>query len=99
MQQSPIRQLALGIAVALGLFVSAQAQQAQPAPNPAPDAAQQRRTLTSQYVEAFRHVEAGAREEAKRMLADLSANAAAWVAPDELGALRGLVDGQRAKLG
>jgi hypothetical protein len=64
----------------------------------APEAAEQRRTLTNQYVAAFRHVEAGAREEAKRMLADLAANAAALVAPDELGAVRGLVEGQRAKL-
>jgi hypothetical protein len=63
-----------------------------------PQAAEQRRTLTNQYVAAFRHVEAGAREEAKRMLADLAANAAAWVAPDELRAVRGLVDGQSAKM-
>jgi hypothetical protein len=65
----------------------------------APEAAEQRRTLTNQYVAAFRHVEAGAREEARRSLADLAANVAAWVVRDELGgAVRGLVDGQRAKL-
>jgi hypothetical protein len=62
------------------------------------EATERRRTLMSQYVAAFRHVEAGAREEAKSMLADLAANASAWVAPDQLGALRGLVDGQRAKI-
>jgi hypothetical protein len=63
-----------------------------------PDAAEQRRTLTNQYAAAFRHVEAGARAEAKRALADLAANATAWVVPDQLGSLRGLVDGQLAKL-
>jgi hypothetical protein len=64
----------------------------------AAEGAEQRRMLMNQYVAAFRHVEAGARDEAKRMLADLAANASAWVAPDQLAVVRGLVDGQRAKL-
>jgi len=62
------------------------------------EAAEKRRTLMNQYVAAFRRVEAGARDEARSMLADLAANVAAFVATDQQGAVRGLVDGQRAKI-
>jgi hypothetical protein len=62
------------------------------------EAAERRRTLMNQYVEAFRRVEAGARDEARSMLADLATNVAAFVATDQQGAVRGLVDGQRAKI-
>jgi hypothetical protein len=60
------------------------------------DAAASRRALVNRYVAAFRQVEAGALREADGALADLAAAAA--VAPEHLGALRALVDGQRAKL-
>jgi hypothetical protein len=62
------------------------------------DAAASRRALVNRYVAAFRQVEAGALKEADGALADLAANAVASVAPEQLGALRALVDGQRAKL-
>jgi hypothetical protein len=62
------------------------------------DAAANRRTLVDRYVAAFRHVEAGALRDADGALADLAANAFASVAPEQLDALRALVDDQRAKL-
>jgi hypothetical protein len=63
------------------------------------EAAAHRRTLVNQYVAAFRHVEAAARDAAKGTLNDLVANISAWVVTDQQGALRALVDGQLAKLG
>jgi hypothetical protein len=62
------------------------------------DAAVHRRTLVDQYVSAFRHVEAGALNEARSALKDLAANIAAWVVPDQQGAIATLVEGQREKL-
>jgi hypothetical protein len=62
------------------------------------DAAAHRRTLVDQYVSAFRHVEAGALEEASVALKDLAANLTAFVVPDQLGAIAALVEGQREKL-
>jgi hypothetical protein len=62
------------------------------------DAAAHRRTLVDQYVSAFRHVEAGAPEEASVALKDLAANLTAFVVPDQLGAIAALVEGQREKL-
>jgi hypothetical protein len=62
------------------------------------DAAAQRRALVDQYVSAFRHVEAGALDEASGALKDLAANIAAWIAPDQQGAIAALAEGQREKL-
>ena len=63
------------------------------------EAAAHRQTLVNQYVAAFRHVEAAALDEAKSTLHDLAANISAWVATDQQGTLKTLVDGQLAKLG
>jgi hypothetical protein len=57
-----------------------------------------RRGLVDQYVAAFRHVEAGALDEAKGTLNHLAANISVSVATDKQIAVHGLVDGQRAKL-
>jgi hypothetical protein len=62
------------------------------------DAAVHRRTLVDQYVSAFRHVEAGALNEARSALKDLASNIAAWVVPEQQGAIATLVEGQREKL-
>jgi hypothetical protein len=62
------------------------------------DAAAHRRTLVDQYVSAFRQVEAGALDEARSALKDLAANIAAWVVPDQQGAIAALAEGQREKL-
>ncbi len=62
------------------------------------EATAHRRTLVDQYVAAFRHVEAGALDEAKDTLKNLAANTSAWVVTDQQGALTALVDGQLAKL-
>jgi hypothetical protein len=62
------------------------------------DATAHRHSLVNQYVAAFRHVEAAALDEAKSTLTNLAANISAWVATDQRGALRTLVDGQLAKL-
>jgi len=63
------------------------------------EAVAQRRMLLDQYVATFRHVEAGALDDAKRALKDLAANASAWVTPEQQAAIAALVEGQRAKLG
>jgi hypothetical protein len=57
-----------------------------------------RQTLLNQYVAAFRHVEAAALDDAKSTLNSLAANVSAWVATDQRGGLRTLVDGQLGKL-
>jgi hypothetical protein len=62
------------------------------------EATAHRRTLVDQYVAAFRHVEAGALDEAKDTLKNLAVNTSAWVVTDQQGALTALVDGQLAKL-
>jgi hypothetical protein len=62
------------------------------------DAAAHRGTLVDQYVSAFRHVEAGALDEARSTLKDLAANVAAWVVPAQQGAIAALAEGQREKL-
>ena len=62
------------------------------------DAAAHRRTLVDQYVSAFRHVEAGAVDEARSALKDLAANVSTSVVPDQQGAIAALVEGQREKL-
>jgi hypothetical protein len=62
-------------------------------------AGEHRRTLVGQYVSAFRHVEAAAREEARSALRELMAGIANRVATEQQGPVRELVDGQLAKLG
>jgi hypothetical protein len=62
------------------------------------DAAACRQTLLNQYVAAFRYVEAAGLDSARSTLNGLAANISAWVVPGEQGAIRTLVDGQRAKL-
>jgi hypothetical protein len=62
------------------------------------EAAAQRHTLVSRYIAAFRHVEAGALDEAKTALDDLKADIFSRIATDQQGALSALVDEQRAKL-
>jgi hypothetical protein len=62
------------------------------------EAAEHRQTLVSQYVATFRHVEAGALDEAKSALKDLAADISARVVTGQQGVLGALVDGQRAKL-
>jgi hypothetical protein len=62
------------------------------------EAAAHRQTLVSQFVTAFRSVEAASHDEAKSTLHDLAANISAWVVPDRQGALSASVDGQLAKL-
>ena len=63
------------------------------------EAATHRQTLVKAYVAAFRQVEAGALDKAKSTLNGLVADISARVVTDQQGALRVLVDGQRAKLG
>jgi hypothetical protein len=62
------------------------------------DAPTQRKALVSQYVSAFRHVEAGAFDQAKTALNALEANVAASVATEQRGHLKALLDALRAKL-
>ncbi|HEV3058090.1 MAG TPA: twin-arginine translocation signal domain-containing protein [Vicinamibacterales bacterium] len=62
------------------------------------DASAHRQTLVNQFVAAFRHVEAGAVEDARSALHDLAGNISAWVVPDQQQALRASVDGLLAKL-
>jgi hypothetical protein len=62
------------------------------------EASAHRRTLVNQYAATFRHVEAGALDEARGTLNGLAADISARVAPGQHGALGELVDGQRAKL-
>jgi hypothetical protein len=62
------------------------------------EATAHRRTLLTQYVATFRHVEAAALDKAKSTLNDLAANISAWVVSDQQGALSALVDSQLAKL-
>jgi len=63
------------------------------------EAAAQRKKLIEQYVATFRHAEAGALDAAKGALDGLAATIATSVVTDERGALKTLMDGQRAKLG
>ncbi len=62
------------------------------------DAANQRKTLVSHYVAAFRKVEVAAYEDARITLKNLMANISAWVVTDKQVALKKLVDGQISKL-
>ena len=62
------------------------------------EAAAHRQTLVNQYVAAFRHVEAAALGEASGALKNLAANISTFVASDQQGALRTLVEGQLTKL-
>ena len=64
----------------------------------ASNAATQRNGLISQYVGAFRRVEAGTFEEATRTLNDLNASISRSLVPGSQPALKTLVDGQIAKL-
>jgi len=65
------------------------------APN---EAAADRQALVNQYVAAFKHVEAGALDQARTALRDLAANVLRRVVPDQQAAIGKLVDGQLAKL-
>jgi hypothetical protein len=62
------------------------------------NAATQRQTLVNQYVAAFRHVEIGARDEARSTLKGLAGNISAWVVTGKHAALSTLVDGQLSRL-
>jgi hypothetical protein len=62
------------------------------------EAAAARRALVDQYTSAFRHVEKGALDEAKSALKQLAADVSATVATERQGALKELVEAQRAKL-
>jgi hypothetical protein len=62
------------------------------------EAAANRQTLVGQYVAAFRYVEAGALDDAKTALRDLAGNVSAWVATEQQGAIKTMVDGQLSKL-
>jgi hypothetical protein len=62
------------------------------------EATAHRQTLVNQYVAAFRHVEAGAADQAKSTLRDLASGISATVAADQQNALRALVDGQLARM-
>jgi hypothetical protein len=57
-----------------------------------------RQTLVNQCVAAFRHVETATLSKARSALDSLSANISAWVVSEHQGALRALVESQRAKL-
>jgi hypothetical protein len=63
------------------------------------EAAKHRQTLVKQYVAAFRHVEAGALDQAKGTLKEFVADMSARLVADQQGALTALVESQRAKLG
>jgi hypothetical protein len=62
------------------------------------DAAAERQALLNHYVAAFRHVEAGALDEARRTLKDLTAAISTRLAADRRAALTPLIDRQLAKL-
>jgi hypothetical protein len=62
------------------------------------EAAEHRQTFMNRYIATFRHVEAGALDEAKSTLKNLAADISAKVATDQQGALATLLDGQLAKL-
>ena len=64
----------------------------------ASNATTQRKDLINQYVGAFRKVEAGTFDEARRTLNDLNASISSSVVPGDQPALKTLVDGQIAKL-
>jgi len=63
------------------------------------DAKAQREKLVEQYVAAFREVERGDLGAARGALKNLAANISGVVVSEQQGPLRGLVDGQAAKLG
>lgn len=54
--------------------------------------------LVSQYVAAFRHVEAGNPDRARSALEELGASISRRVVPEEQPALNVLVNGQLARL-
>jgi hypothetical protein len=62
------------------------------------DAAAQRQALVNQYVATFRHVEAGALDQAKSAFKDLSAAISTTVVRDQQHALAGMVEAQLRKL-
>ena len=62
------------------------------------EAAVQRLRLLDQYVAAFRHVEAGARDKGATALKDLSTSVASRVTATDRAAIARLVDAQLAKL-
>jgi len=62
------------------------------------EAAATRQALVSQYVAAFRHLEASNLDRAKSTLKSLAANVTAQVGGGEQAAINTLIDGQLAKL-
>ncbi len=62
------------------------------------EAAVHRQALLSQYVAAFRHVEAAALDKGRSALKNLAASISSRIVSDQQGALHALVDGQLAKL-
>jgi hypothetical protein len=62
------------------------------------DAGTHRQRLVSQYVDAFRKVEAGSHQQANSALKDLSASISSAVAADKHAAINRLIDAQLAKL-
>ena len=62
------------------------------------EAAEHRQTLVNRYISTFRHVEAGALDEARSALEDLAADISAKVATDRQDAIAALLNGQLAKL-
>ncbi len=63
------------------------------------EAATTRKKLVDQYVATFRDVEAGDHDAAKGALNDLTGGVSAGVATEQQGAIKALVEAQRAKLG
>ena len=63
------------------------------------EAAESRKKLVAQCVEAFRKVQAGDSAKAREALKDLASSAGHAVAGEKLGGLKELLDGQMAKLG
>jgi hypothetical protein len=62
------------------------------------EAAEHRQTLVDRYVTTFRHIEAGALDQARSTLKELAAHISTRVVTDQQGALGALVQGQLAKL-
>ena len=62
-------------------------------------AGEQRKALLTQYVAAFRHLEAAKNAEARTALKDLTTAISSSVVPEKQAALKKLVDDQLAKLG
>jgi hypothetical protein len=62
-------------------------------------AAAERKKLVEQYVATFRHIEAGRRDAARGALGDLAGPIASAIVTEQQGAIKALVEGQRAKLG